>query len=371
VKIRRVGAYGLCRDAGGRVLLAHNSPASEFPGWWTLPGGGVDQGEHPDDAVVREFVEETGLRVRRAGLHAVLSDVARLPSNGALEHTDRIVYDVEVVGGELRAELDGTTDRVEWVTPDDRPLMPFTAQLLNWPEASAALPPAFSAPWARATSSAPSAPATSSAGLPLSALSALPASSAPSVSSAPGASYPSLSDKSGKGRQDGERDGGNDGGINGEEDRQAGPRVQRFGAYALATDPAGRILLTRIAPGYPGAGRWHLPGGGTDHGETPEQALARELLEETSQRGRVTGLLGISHRHDPAALGPEGVPIDWHVIRALFRVFVEVPTEAVVTEAAGGSTEAAGWFTPAEAGVLPLTEVARSAVRGWTAESVS
>ena len=83
----------------------------------------------------------------------------------------------------------------------------------------------------------------------------------------------------------------------------AGPpgAVQRFGAYAVATDPAGRILLTRIAPGYPGAGRWHLPGGGTDHGETPEQALARELVEETSQHGRITGLLGISHRHDPAA----------------------------------------------------------------------
>jgi ADP-ribose pyrophosphatase YjhB (NUDIX family) len=308
VKIRRVGAYGLCRDADGRVLLAHNSPASEFPGLWTLPGGGVEQGEHPDDAVVREFAEETGLRVRRAGLRAVLSDVARLPGNGALEHTDRIVYDVEVTGGELRAEQDGTTDRVEWATPDDRPLMPFTAQLLARPAAPA--------------------PAASS-----------PATSAAAVSSAP--------------------------------ESQPQRRVQRFGAYALATDPAGRVLLTRIAPGYPGAGRWHLPGGGTDHGETPEQALARELLEETSQRGRVTGLLGISHRHDPAALGPEGVPINWHVIRALFRVFVDVPTEAVVTEAAGGSTEAAGWFTPAEVDGLALTEVARSAVQGWTADSVS
>ena len=41
----------------------------------------------------------------------------------------------------------------------------------------------------------------------------------------------------------------------------------------------------------------------------------------------------------PAALGPEGVPIDWHVVRVLFRVQVDTPTEPVVTEAAGGSTD--------------------------------
>lgn len=282
------------------MLLARNSGASEFPGLWGLPGGGVEQGEHPDDAVVREFAEETGLTVRATGLHAVLADVARLPSSGDLEHTDRLIYDVTPAGGDLRAELDGTTDRVEWVTPDFRPLMPFTARLLGRP---------------------------------------VPAADRPDDAAAP----------------------------------PAGPlaRVQRFGAYAVATDPDGRILLTRIAPGYPGAGLWHLPGGGTDHGETPADALARELQEETSQRGRVTGLLGVSHRHDPAAMGPEGVPIDWHVVRVLFRVEVDLPTEPVVTEAAGGSTEAAGWFGPAEMGTLTLTEVARSAVRGLSQAKVS
>jgi ADP-ribose pyrophosphatase YjhB (NUDIX family) len=153
----------------------------------------------------------------------------------------------------------------------------------------------------------------------------------------------------------------------------AGPprQGQRFGAYAVVTDPAGRVLLTRIAPGYPGAGRWHLPGGGTDHGETPEQALARELVEETSQRGRITGLLGISNHHDPAALGPEGVPIDWHVVRVLFRVVVDVPTDPEVTEAAGGSTEAAGWFHPGALNDLALTQVARAAVDGLAGAKVS
>jgi ADP-ribose pyrophosphatase YjhB (NUDIX family) len=274
------------------VLLARNSDRSEFPGLWTLPGGGVEQGEHPDDAVVREFAEETGLRVRATGLHAVTADVARLPSSGALEHTDRIVYDVVPDGGTLRDETDGTTDLVEWAVPDDRPLMPFTARLLGRD-----------------------------------------------------APVPAYADEP-------------------EEQPSSPTHVQRFGAYAVATDPDGRILLTQIAPGYPGTGLWHLPGGGTDHGELPEEALARELIEETSQHGRVTGLIGVSHRHDPAAYGPEGMPIDWHVVRVLFRVAVDVPTEAVVTEAAGGSTAAAGWFTPGQAAELRLTEIARTAVRG-------
>jgi 8-oxo-dGTP diphosphatase len=140
------------------------------------------------------------------------------------------------------------------------------------------------------------------------------------------------------------------------------PRVQRFGAYAAATDPAGRLLLTLISEGFPGAGLWHVAGGGTDHGETPEQALARELYEETSQRGRVTGLVGVSHRYDPGAVGPEGVPIDWHTIRVLFRVEVDTPTEPVITDGAGSSTAAAAWFTRAEVDKLDLTELAWTAV---------
>jgi ADP-ribose pyrophosphatase YjhB (NUDIX family) len=273
------------------VLLARNSDLSEFPGQWTLPGGGVEQGEHPDDAVVREFAEETGLSVRIDTLRTVTADVVRL-ATGPLEHTDRLVYDVSVIGGSLRAETGGTTDRVEWIPSQELAglsLMPFTAYALGLTDS----PP----------------PATSS-----------------------------------------------------DEPLARPERVQRFGAYAAATDPDRRILLTQISEGYGGAGLWHVPGGGTDHGETPEQALHRELYEETSQRGRVTGLLGVSHRYDPAALGPEKRPIDWHTIRILFRVEIDVPTEAVITEDAGGSTSQAGWFTRDEIDKLELTELARAAV---------
>ncbi|MDG4835092.1 NUDIX domain-containing protein [Micromonospora sp. WMMD967] len=139
-------------------------------------------------------------------------------------------------------------------------------------------------------------------------------------------------------------------------------RRLRFGAYGLVTDPAGRILLTQIADGYPGAGLWHLPGGGTDHGEQPTTGLLRELVEEGGQVGRVVELLGVDNLHNPAALGPEGRPLDWHGVRVIYRVLVDVPTDAVVTESAGGSTARAGWFTRAQAAELPLSDIAASAI---------
>jgi ADP-ribose pyrophosphatase YjhB (NUDIX family) len=140
------------------------------------------------------------------------------------------------------------------------------------------------------------------------------------------------------------------------------PRRQRFAAYGLVTDPAGRVLLTRIATGFPGAGKWHLPGGGTDFGEQPAEALLRELYEETGQRGEVTELMTVTHRYHPGAVGPEGYPIDWHAVRVLYRVLVPVPDKPTVTEAAGGSTVDAAWFEFGDFGDLELTEVAQWAV---------
>ncbi len=86
--------------------------------------------------------------------------------------------------------------------------------------------------------------------------------------------------------------------------------------------------------------------------------MLRELVEESGQLGRVTELIGVDNLHNPAALGPEGYPLDWHGVRVVYRVAVDVPTEPAVTETAGGSTARAAWFTPAELRTLPLTEIA-------------
>jgi ADP-ribose pyrophosphatase YjhB (NUDIX family) len=60
---------------------------------------------------------------------------------------------------------------------------------------------------------------------------------------------------------------------------------------AIVHDPAGRLLL--IQRGHaPNAGRWSVPGGRIEPGETPEQAVEREVLEETGLHVRAGAVVG-------------------------------------------------------------------------------
>ena len=101
------------------MLLAHWNEGGRQG--WTLPGGGIDPGEAPMDAVVRELLEETGFEVEPGGLLGVDSIVipaeSRIGSRSEALHAIRIVYRARIVGGELRNELDGTTDQAVGSTP--------------------------------------------------------------------------------------------------------------------------------------------------------------------------------------------------------------------------------------------------------------
>ena len=58
----RVVCAALVRD--GRVLLGHRSPGRRwYPDVWDLPGGHVDDGESPAEALVREVRDELGVRL--------------------------------------------------------------------------------------------------------------------------------------------------------------------------------------------------------------------------------------------------------------------------------------------------------------------
>ena len=57
---QRVAAYAVILR-GDRILLSRLAPRITPDELWTLPGGGLDHGENPRDAVIREIREETGL----------------------------------------------------------------------------------------------------------------------------------------------------------------------------------------------------------------------------------------------------------------------------------------------------------------------
>lgn len=107
-----VRAYGVLLHEGRTVLVRSSNPRHDPPLWW-LPGGGIDFGEGPEETLVREFHEETGLVVSEPALLAVTSDLRRR-DNGDRIHTVRILYTVTLAGGELRHEVHGTTDHAGW-----------------------------------------------------------------------------------------------------------------------------------------------------------------------------------------------------------------------------------------------------------------
>lgn len=120
----RVAAYGIVVD-DDRILLAHWNEYGRTG--WTLPGGGIDPGEDPADAAVREIEEETGYvgaLDELLGIDSYILPTERRASdaNGPL-HALRIVYRAHITGGELRNETDGSTDEAAWFPIADVPAL--------------------------------------------------------------------------------------------------------------------------------------------------------------------------------------------------------------------------------------------------------
>jgi 8-oxo-dGTP diphosphatase len=84
-----IGAFAIIFDQAGRVLLSHRRDLD----LWNLPGGGVESGELPTEAVIREVKEETGLGVA----------IERLAGMYGKEGRDDLVFSFvcRVIGGQL------------------------------------------------------------------------------------------------------------------------------------------------------------------------------------------------------------------------------------------------------------------------------
>ena len=99
-KLRRTEGPWLTVDAvvprGGSLLLVKRG-RYPFEGMHALPGGFVEADETVEEAVVRETLEETGLRTKAVRLLGVYSDPGRDPRG----HTASVVFELAITGGRL------------------------------------------------------------------------------------------------------------------------------------------------------------------------------------------------------------------------------------------------------------------------------
>lgn len=131
---QRVAAYALVVAERRLLLTQLSSRVHLVPGHWNLPGGGIDPGEDPADAVVREVWEETGQRLAVTGLYRVQSQhwLGRAPS-GALEdfHAVRLIYcgTVAEPSEPVVHDVGGSTAAARWVSAAELDALPLVVSV--------------------------------------------------------------------------------------------------------------------------------------------------------------------------------------------------------------------------------------------------
>ncbi len=122
----RLAAYAVVVDDRDRVLLALWNETDEP--LWTLPGGGVELHETVEEGAVRELREETGYDVELGRVLGVSTIVIppeeRTVPRGGWFRGIRVVFEATIVGGELRHEVDGSTDEARWIPLAEVPELP-------------------------------------------------------------------------------------------------------------------------------------------------------------------------------------------------------------------------------------------------------
>ena len=109
-------ASAVVRDEAGRILLGRRAGEPEA-GKWDLPGGFLEEGEHPLHALLRELREETGLEIEPLELVAIELDV--YGEGPEAPSTLNLYWTARPVSGEPEAADD--VSELRWFAPEELP----------------------------------------------------------------------------------------------------------------------------------------------------------------------------------------------------------------------------------------------------------
>ncbi|GAA0912505.1 (deoxy)nucleoside triphosphate pyrophosphohydrolase [Streptomyces thermoalcalitolerans] len=116
----RIVVVGAALLDGGRLLAARRSAPPELAGRWELPGGKVEPGERPEDALVRELREELGVEAEA---------VERIPGSWPLRAPYELrVWTARLCAGSAGPEPLQDHDELRWLAPDEIWTVPWLEQ---------------------------------------------------------------------------------------------------------------------------------------------------------------------------------------------------------------------------------------------------
>lgn len=72
--IQRNIAGGVLVSKDGKIFLAQHKVGGVYQNCWLIPGGGVEEGETTEQALVREMMEETGIDISNCTIESVGTD---------------------------------------------------------------------------------------------------------------------------------------------------------------------------------------------------------------------------------------------------------------------------------------------------------
>jgi 8-oxo-dGTP diphosphatase len=111
-------ACALCVDGDGRLLLVRRAHAP-FAGYWDLPGGFLEEGEDPLDALRRELREETGLEVEPERFLGAWTDWYTDGPRERASATLNLYWTARVLAG--RPEAADDVSELRWFAPAELP----------------------------------------------------------------------------------------------------------------------------------------------------------------------------------------------------------------------------------------------------------
>ena len=111
-----VGASGILTRKGKVLLGLRSADDSSLPGQWCTPGGGVEPGERINDAIVREFLEETDLKV------SVLPDFVSVQERISDKSHTVLVFKHVTCDNATPLEAKEGFSQVRWFSKEEIPL---------------------------------------------------------------------------------------------------------------------------------------------------------------------------------------------------------------------------------------------------------